>query len=363
MARDDKWLNTLLSNIENEFSDLRKAMEEYKFVVDITTLPSHVKQRIQRKKFVKDTSIHYGKDFTGKNKNKFVILSNKQQLNSIENIIRDDKQTRNLSDVTSEASQQRTENFLLQRSRNAETKFGLAIANKTKKTLVMASPDFRLTFTHRVKAKLSIMKLKFNLPEGIEEKFHERLNTQIANSVRRILSDTRKSIVLDKMMKDNIHAIGTAFESGVLLNTTTKTNIKKKSQKKSKTTKTYYASLQSAEGGLFTSVLSLLSTINALLHDTIQQDFMEGSGMPPDRNYLRYQTGRFAKSAKAHSVIRTTPETLSITYSYMTNPYDVFLTGKNNGPGRNPRRIVEGAIRQIMTTHLHNKFKVIIGQV
>lgn len=361
MARDDAWLNKLMSSIENDFKDLRKAMQEYKFVVDITTLPSHIKHKIQRKKFVKDTSIHYGEDFTGKHKNSFVILSNVQQLKSIEAIIRDDGEGKNLSSEN-QASQRRTENFLLQKSRRAENKFGTTIANKTKKSLVMASPEFRLTFTHRVDKRLSTLGMEFNLPEGIEEKFHERLNTQITTSVRKILTDTRKSVVLDKMMQDNVHTIGTAFESGVLLKTRTKTKITKKSNKKTKTTKTYYARLQSAESGMFTSVLSLTATLNALLHDTIQDDFMETSGMAPNRNYLRYQTGRFAKSAKVHTVTHTTPSTVSVVYSYMPEPYNVFLNSAKHGRGRNPERIVEGAIRQIMIQHLHNKFNVVIGK-
>ena len=89
---------------------------------------------------------------------------------------------------------------------------------------------------------------------------------------------------------------------------------------------------------------------------------MKPSSAASSRDYLRYQSGRFAKSASVETVGRR-GDSLIIGFDYMTRPYDLYTTGSNNGPGRNPERIIEGAIRQIMIRQMHNKFNIIVGKL
>jgi len=74
---------------------------------------------------------------------------------------------------------------------------------------------------------------------------------------------------------------------------------------------------------------------------------------------LRYQTGRFAHSAKIQGVSRLGRYNLRVQYSYMRYPYDTFLPGGNlYKPERDPRGIISTSIREIATSILYSKFKV-----
>jgi hypothetical protein len=83
---------------------------------------------------------------------------------------------------------------------------------------------------------------------------------------------------------------------------------------------------------------------------------MKPSGYPANRNYLRYQTGRFAKSANVLFVNKQRGATIDVVFDYMTDPYITFTSGSKNGLGRNPERIIEGAIRQIIIEHVSSNF-------
>lgn len=94
----------------------------------------------------------------------------------------------------------------------------------------------------------------------------------------------------------------------------------------------------------------LQTAIRMNLHDTIQDDYMKESSAPTNRNYLRYQTGRFAKSAQVSSLVMN-DTSVQINYGYLLNPYQVFERGAMNGRGRDPRVIIESAIRAIVASY------------
>ena len=73
---------------------------------------------------------------------------------------------------------------------------------------------------------------------------------------------------------------------------------------------------------------------------------------------LRYQTGRFAESARLLTLTREQAGILYGTYTYMHNPYDVFLPGEDLNPPeeRDPRIYIEGAVRDLAQTILKQRF-------
>lgn len=92
------------------------------------------------------------------------------------------------------------------------------------------------------------------------------------------------------------------------------------------------------------SPLRIQNILNANLHDYIQNR-MEESGAPVSKEYLRYQTGRFAKSAEVLGVTMTRDNAVrSISYTFMMEPYAVYL-GKG---GRDTALYVENSIRDIL---------------
>jgi len=93
-------------------------------------------------------------------------------------------------------------------------------------------------------------------------------------------------------------------------------------------------------------IVDLASVINTYLHDYIK-DRMADPSSPISKDYLRYQSGRFADSASVESA-----SMFGITYSYMNYPYDTFEPGRGrrnvDSIGRSPTRYVEGSIRKII---------------
>lgn len=76
---------------------------------------------------------------------------------------------------------------------------------------------------------------------------------------------------------------------------------------------------------------------------------------------LRYQTGRFADSAKLLTLTRAQAGILAGTYTYQRSPYDVFLPGHRLGNAtRDPRIYVEGAIREAAMSILKRRFPGIV---
>jgi len=107
------------------------------------------------------------------------------------------------------------------------------------------------------------------------------------------------------------------------------------------------------------NLFKLKSILNALLHDVIQGR-MAGSAAPASKAYLRYQTGRFASSAKVNDIKITRNDLISVKYSYLQYPYDTFLPpeGKQSSYGRSPRRYIANSIRDILISQLGTDIKV-----
>jgi len=112
--------------------------------------------------------------------------------------------------------------------------------------------------------------------------------------------------------------------------------------------------------GQFSGNVNLRELINKKLHDQIQSN-MGQSNDPPIK--LRYQTGRFASSAKVLDITRTRETSLNIFYTYMRFPYDTFLPpqGKQSSPQRDPQKIISKSIREIATEFLLGRFRIRIS--
>jgi hypothetical protein len=107
------------------------------------------------------------------------------------------------------------------------------------------------------------------------------------------------------------------------------------------------------------NITSILRNINLRLHDEIESN-MGDSTDPPTK--LRYQTGRFALSAKATMAIQR-QNALQVFYSYQNNPYDVFAPGGElHSPARNPKAIIGKSVRDIATRLIQAKLRVIASE-
>ena len=106
-----------------------------------------------------------------------------------------------------------------------------------------------------------------------------------------------------------------------------------------------------ASGSL--DLFSIKNMLNALLHGKIQEQ-MRDSTDPVSNNYLRYQTGRFADSARVDKVSTGKTGVLNIGYTYLRYPYDTFLppAGRQSSVGRSPKRLIVGAIRSIVKDYV-----------
>jgi hypothetical protein len=110
---------------------------------------------------------------------------------------------------------------------------------------------------------------------------------------------------------------------------------------------------------------SLAQMLNLVLHDYVQKQ-MGDSDAPSSPDYLRYQTGRFAKSARVVTIrgSKTLQEQLtdgtSIMFTYMLSPYIVFEeTSPWASPGRDPRRIISNAIRDALRDIVRTQIGVV----
>ena len=108
--------------------------------------------------------------------------------------------------------------------------------------------------------------------------------------------------------------------------------------------------------------LSLFNTLQILLLDTIENEMMRprGSTIDPSKQKLRVVTGTFSESAKVISVDASN----NIIYDYQRAPYDVFPRAKfGDGIGRDPKFIIEGAIRSIMQRNFTDRIIVAITSI
>ena len=98
--------------------------------------------------------------------------------------------------------------------------------------------------------------------------------------------------------------------------------------------------------------LGMLMLLNKKLPEKVQQKM----GLPG----LTNRTGKFAQSAKAINITDTNEGVPVIDYTYETNPYQIFETGKGQKPWstmqRDPRTIIDRSIRELAAEMALGKF-------
>ena len=357
----DKFLKQLLKSVTSDMSMFRKELDAYKYVVDMTRMDPETSKKIEQRLNAKypDLKNYDNWDDTVKVNTKsgrFFVLKTKGQLNEVSRIIGQNTEEKDLRFSEGMAAQERKEKFLLNKSIEARGRLSSTITNKTQQYLSLASPAFVAEFEDKLVGKLNSLTITFNIPES--KKLQDKLTQSVLHNVNKELRDIKENTILGKAIQNRIESLGAAFETGKSLKKNTKSKYKVEGRKRTKNNKEYYVPLQDSSGS-FISAPSLQATLNLLLHDTIQEPsngFMKPSGYTSNRNYLRYQTGRFAKSAEVLYVNKQRGARIDIVFEYMTDPYITFTKGSKNGPGRNPERIIEGAIRQIIIEHVSSKF-------
>lgn len=130
-----------------------------------------------------------------------------------------------------------------------------------------------------------------------------------------------------------------------------KINLNKGSRRPGRKPKAPTVKVPTRSGGVadVTSNLVLLKNIiNEHLPDYVQKNMGKGAA----KEILNYRTGRFAKSAELKTLAQVKGSksfVLDGLVTYMRNPYDVFRPGgKLHKPGRDPKRIIDKSIRQIL---------------
>lgn len=106
-----------------------------------------------------------------------------------------------------------------------------------------------------------------------------------------------------------------------------------------------------------TNLPSLLSLINANLHDQIKRNM--GTGTRND--VLNYKSGRFAKSAKVERLSESREGMITAFYSYMKNPYATFSKGgqQERPTSRDPKLLISKSIREIAQTVVANRMRAV----
>jgi hypothetical protein len=104
--------------------------------------------------------------------------------------------------------------------------------------------------------------------------------------------------------------------------------------------------------GQFTSLPKIL----AMLQGNINQQVASNMGSPR----LNYRKGRFANSVRINNVNRSDKGQWTITYSYMTYPYQTFEPGYAQGSNaRDPRALITLSIRELVAKEIGNKFRAV----
>lgn len=105
--------------------------------------------------------------------------------------------------------------------------------------------------------------------------------------------------------------------------------------------------------GTLPDIRSFIGILNSKINSTVAKNM----GSPA----LNYRTGRFAESVRIQNIIRTNKGFPSIEYTYMRYPYEVFEYPGSGNPlaqegQRDPRRLIEGSIREIMAQYAIGRF-------
>ena len=104
------------------------------------------------------------------------------------------------------------------------------------------------------------------------------------------------------------------------------------------------------------SPIALTQLLNKALPNELKKNM---TGVYP--RSLEWRTGRFGQSAEVTSIVPF-PNLTQIQYTYMKNPYEVFETDSGNpmaSPGRDPRTIIGGTIRELAQSIMGTKFGLV----
>jgi len=112
---------------------------------------------------------------------------------------------------------------------------------------------------------------------------------------------------------------------------------------------------EQAVGGL--NLQNIMRIVNERLHDKIQQNMGKGKA-----RRLNYRTGRFARSAELKELKPTRTGALDTAITYMRRPYDIFLDDGGKAPWKNgyrdPKKLIDKSIRQILREELRHEFRL-----
>lgn len=93
-----------------------------------------------------------------------------------------------------------------------------------------------------------------------------------------------------------------------------------------------------------------------ILKRRIKSEVINNMGTPA----LNYKSGRFANSVRVNSVSRSDNGMYTITYGYMTYPYQTFEPGYKQGSrARDPRALISSSIREIAADYIGAKFRTV----
>lgn len=174
-------------------------------------------------------------------------------------------------------------------------------------------------------------------------------------------SKSIKKAVEDHLVETLLEGKGKGYSSDSkasrteLLQTTTKVKVNKKvtsnvSIKPPKTTNKP-TPIRNVSGQ-FTSLPKIL----AMLQGNINQQVASNMGSPR----LNYRKGRFANSVRIKNVNKSDKGQWTITYSYMTYPYQTFEPGYAQGSNaRDPRALITLSIRELVAKEIGNKFRAV----
>lgn len=108
------------------------------------------------------------------------------------------------------------------------------------------------------------------------------------------------------------------------------------------------------------SAFDLVAYLNARLHEQIRTN-MAPPTVPTSHGYLRYRTGRFARSAVVTRA-QAVGNVITILFAYMNNPYDVFnpavSASSMASQGRDPTRYIGESIRQLAQSVVRTRFGI-----
>lgn len=248
----------------------------------------------------------------------------------------------------------RTKEALMRLEERTGQDFGSATLSKLHKELeeehmkYTAVADKNFAAAKAVVGKFSFI---FTIPQSWEINRKELNSTE--RRIAKVLRDHVATVESSKPIIDSAaEYLVSAVDGKAKKPRKTKTKTGGNLQSKGKVTNTT-PRLRSASGR-FTNALKLQNILNLNLHDQIKANMGKGSST----QILNYRTGRFAESAKVLSVNPSSTRTVDIYFTFMRNPYDVFMPGgRLYKPGRDPRRIIGRSIRQLVSANLAAGFK------